>query len=160
VAIPTEYGNPKTYFDFSRDFLFAGCEGCDDYFTPYCSRCDWAIRRGDSQKVDKLLIQYGQREESELRDPFGYASDRFPEAREIMVFSPLTKISESEKQWNTLYENSVPLPWQEEGQTLMEYYVAYGRHRVGWQNEWKAERVTRVDFCDRPSGTAPCKESH
>ena len=101
--------------------------------------------------MQKLLIQYGQRGGSERRNPFGCASDRFPQAREIMIFSPspLAETSESEKQWTRLYEISVPLPWQKEGQILMEGHVAQARYSCrDWRNEWKAERVTRADFCD------------
>jgi hypothetical protein len=114
VMIRNSFASPRTYFDFSRDVLFAGCEGCGNYYTVGCSRCEWTIHRDDRKKVSKLLIQYGQESESELRNPFGCASDWFPEARDIMIFSPspATKISKSEKQWTRLYESSVPLPWQ------------------------------------------------
>jgi hypothetical protein len=80
--------------------------------------------------VQKLLIQYRQWEGSERGNPFGYVIDEFPEAREIMIFSPspLARISESERQWARLYESSVPLPWQKEGQTLMESYTAEARY--------------------------------
>jgi hypothetical protein len=108
--------------------------------------------------VQNLLIQYGQWEGSERGNPFGYVIDEFPEAREIMIFSPspLARISESERQWARLYESSVPLPWQKEGQTLMESYTAEARYFYkAWENECRAERVTRVDFCDPDVATPP-----
>jgi hypothetical protein len=156
--IPNVFASPRTYFDFSHDILFAGCEGRDG-ITAICTHCRWLFLRNDAKKkVRKILIQCGKVDELDERDLFQSAADHYPEAEEIMIFSPLTKISESGKQWNLLCESSVQFPWQTGGQTLMERYIA-ARPRGRFRG-WKAERVIRVYFSDPPSATHPCKESH
>jgi hypothetical protein len=157
AIIPNVFASPRTYFDFSHDILFTGCEGCDG-ITVICPHCCWLFLRDDAKQVRKLLIQCGKVDELDERELFQSAADYYPEAEEIMIFSPLTKISESEKQWNLLCESSVPFPWRTSGQTLMERYIAArpGRRYRGW----KAERVIRVDFSDPSLATHPCQESH
>jgi hypothetical protein len=111
--------------------------------------------------VQKLLVHYEQSSKLEQRSPFGVISDKYREAKEIMIFSPLTKMSESEIQWNRLREILVPLPWQRDGQSLMDGYVDEGeRSAHAACYVWKAERVTRVDFSDPDSATPVCEESH
>jgi hypothetical protein len=89
--------------------------------------CHALIGEYERKRLHQVLVWYRNFRQNSLSavTPFILTGYNFPEAKDIMIYSPSTTgLRPEEIQWNRLFEDSDLLPFQTEGQTLMDTYVA------------------------------------
>jgi len=117
LALQPVLAEPRIYFDFSADYIYAGCDGC---FSHLAHDCTMSINFQDRKKISKILCRWPWE-----NDPFFVLYMYFRGVKEILLFdAPAAGLVPSDMQLHNLKEGTSLFSWQEEGKKLHDIFLA------------------------------------
>jgi hypothetical protein len=105
LGLAPYWTEPRTYFDFSADYLYIACESCE---TQCCEDCNEILSYRDSHQVQRLLFPWPYF----YQTPFLRIFLRHRRVKEVLIFNPDTLSLKAETQLVHLKETTKPFNWQ------------------------------------------------
>jgi hypothetical protein len=104
LALQPLLAKPRTYFDFSSDYLFPGCEEFKD---DICRQCQNMVNPRDKHAVERILY-LGPADDIPFFDIYLH----FRTVKEILIFDSATDPLQPDVQLSHLKETEKPFTWQ------------------------------------------------
>jgi hypothetical protein len=148
---------PRTYFDFTNDVLYIGCESC---YSVYCEACkENILYLQDKIKVERIILHNTIPTVFQILTPprpfydktsffavayllGGYTSS----LREIMILGPENRALKPQTTDSHLKESLQKFDWQNEVDLKTQYYASYKGYFPRLRRWFVAEEVRRVEL--------------